>query len=197
MREEIKIRLLLNIFEEVTRKYEELIKIYEEMNEFLEYKAYHDTLTGLYNREAFEKILKTELTRAKLSKTTLALIFLDLDNFKSVNDTYGHHYGDKVLRKVGEILNSSVRKGDIVARYGGDEFILLIHSKGDLEPERIAKRIKREIEEGLQEYKISVSYGIAIYGKDGSSPEELLSVADRNMYKQKIKKKNLKNQEVF
>ena len=142
MREEIKVKLLLNIFEEVTRKYEELLKLYEEMNELLEYKASHDPLTGLYNRDALDNILKAEIMKAKLSKKVLSVIFLDLDNFKAINDSYGHQYGDEVLRKVGEILRSSVRKGDIVARYGGDEFVILLHSKTELEPEKVAERIK-------------------------------------------------------
>ncbi|WP_461829480.1 GGDEF domain-containing protein [Aquifex sp.] len=197
MREEIKVKLLLNIFEEVTRKYEELLKLYEEMNELLEYKASHDSLTGLYNREALYNILKAEVMKAKLSRKVLSVIFLDLDNFKALNDTYGHQYGDEVLKKVGEILKSSVRKGDIVARYGGDEFVIVLHSKTNLEPEKVAERIKVRIEESLRMYNISVSYGIAIFGEDGSTPEELINAADKKMYEQKQKKKNLKNQVVF
>ncbi len=196
MREEIKVRLLMNIFEEVTRKYEELLKLYEEMNELLEYKASHDSLTGLYNREALDNMLKAEIMKAKLSKGVLSIIFLDLDNFKTINDTLGHHFGDEILRKVGEILKSSVRKGDIVARYGGDEFVIVLHSKTNLEPERVAERIKVKIEESLRMYNISVSYGIAIFGKDGSTPEELIDVADKRMYKQKVEKKRLKNRAV-
>ena len=196
MREEIKVRLLLNIFEEVTRKYEELLKVYEEMNELLEYKASHDSLTGLYNREALENMLKAEIMKAKLSKGTLSIIFLDLDNFKTINDSFGHHFGDEILKQVGEILKSSVRKGDIVARYGGDEFIIVLHSKTDLEPERVAERIKQRLEETFSPYNLSVSYGIAIFGKDGSTPEELINVADKRMYKQKVEKKKLKNRAV-
>ena len=196
MREEIKVRLLLNIFEEVTRKYEELLKVYEEMNELLEYKASHDSLTGLYNREALENMLKAEIMKAKLSKGTLSIIFLDLDNFKTINDSFGHHFGDEILRQVGEILKSSVRKGDIVARYGGDEFIIVLHSKTDLEPGRVAERIKQRLEETFSSYNLSVSYGIAIFGKDGSTPEELIDVADKRMYKQKVEKKKLKNRAV-
>ena len=196
MREEIKVRLLLNIFEEVTRKYEELLKVYEEMNELLEYKASHDSLTGLYNREALENMLKAEIMKAKLSKGTLSIIFLDLDNFKTINDSFGHHFGDEILKQVGEILKSSVRKGDIVARYGGDEFIIVLHSKTDLEPERVAERIKQRLEETFSSYNLSVSYGIAIFGKDGSTPEELINVADKRMYKQKVEKKKLKNRAV-
>ncbi len=193
MREEIKVKLLLNIFEEVTRKYEELLKLYEEMNELLEYKASHDSLTGLYNREALEDILKAEMMKAKLSKDTISIIFFDLDNFKMINDSYGHNYGDEVLRKVGKILKSSVREGDIVARYGGDEFVIVLHSKTDIEPKKVANRIKVKIEESLYVYNISVSYGIAIFGKDGSTPEELINVADKRMYEQKMSKKEIKN----
>lgn len=197
MREEIKIRLLLNIFEEVTRKYEELLRVYEEMNEFLEYKASHDSLTNLYNRDALERIMKAETMKAKLSKNVLAVIFLDLDNFKIINDAYGHRYGDEILKKVSDILRENVRKGDIVARYGGDEFVILLHSKKEDEPVKVAERIKARVEEVLKLYNLSVSYGIAIYGRDGTTPEELLSTADRKMYENKLEKKKLKGQGVF
>lgn len=189
MREGIKVKLLLNIFEEVTKKYEELLRLYEQMNEFLEYQASHDPLTGLYNRAVLEKVVNAEIAKAKFSKETFSLIFIDLDNFKALNDTYGHQYGDEILKRIGEILRRNVRKNDIVARYGGDEFILLIHSKNNFEPEKVAKRIKKQVEQLLKRYNISISYGIAVYGKDGYTFEELIGTADRRMYEQKIIKK--------
>jgi len=171
MREEIKIKLLLNIFEEVTRKYEELLKNYEELNELLKYKASHDPLTGLYNREALENVLKAEVARVRLSNSVLSVIFLDVDNFKTINDTHGHQFGDEILKKIGEIIKNSVRERDIVARYGGDEFVILLHARTDLEPKIIANRIKERIEREFHPCNLSVSYGIAIAGKDGSTPE--------------------------
>ena len=167
------------------------------MNEFLEYKASHDSLTNLYNRDALERIMKAETMKAKLSKNVLAVIFLDLDNFKIINDAYGHRYGDEILKKVSDILRENVRKGDIVARYGGDEFVILLHSKKEDEPVKVAERIKARVEEVLKLYNLSVSYGIAIYGRDGTTPEELLSTADRKMYENKLEKKKLKGQGVF
>lgn len=195
MREEIKIRLLLNIFEEVTRKYEELLRMYEDLNEFLKYKASHDPLTGLYNREALENILKAQITKTELLRNTVSVIFLDIDNFKKINDTFGHQFGDEILKKIGEIIKNSVRERDIVARYGGDEFVIILHTRTDLEPKIIANRIKERIEREFHPYNLSVSYGIAVAGKDGSTHEELIKVADERMYKQKAEKK-LKSREV-
>ena len=190
MREEIKLKLLLNIIEEITRKYEELLKVYEELNKELEYKASHDPLTGLYNRISLSAFFKREAGKTDIyNHHKLALIFLDIDNFKSVNDTYGHEIGDKILREVAKIISESLRRTDLPFRFGGDEFLILASVKNSNEAVKIAERIRKRIEERFKDYGLSASFGISIYKEDGEDLDTLIDIADKRMYEMKAKKK--------
>ncbi len=163
--------------------------------ELIKFKAYHDALTGLPNRYLFNDRLILAISHAARDKSTLVVMFLDLDGFKAVNDNLGHDIGDKVLQQIGRRLELSVRKGDTVARLGGDEFILLIPQIFNSEyTHKIADKILSSFQDPLkvEEHRILVtaSIGISIYPDDGQFPEQLLQKADNAMYIAKQKGKN-------
>ncbi|MCB5560465.1 diguanylate cyclase [Anaerosalibacter bizertensis] len=155
--------------------------------------AYYDQLTGTYNRKIFIEKVEKELAIARSNKTKCILIILDLDKFKEINDTYGHYYGDEVLKISAKRIKNIIRKGDFAGRYGGDEFLIFISNiKKEPDIEIIARRIIRSLKIPIDVEGVvicpSASLGISIYPKDGLSVNELLRVADKNLYKAKIKR---------
>lgn len=158
----------------------------------LEYMAQHDQLTGLPNRELFVDRLRVALARAKRNKTFLALLFIDLDKFKSVNDTLGHAAGDHLLQLVAERLNRSVRAADTVARLGGDEFVALLEEiNGEESATFCAEKIRKVFAESFDvdqhQIVISPSIGVALYPTHGENEDQLLKHADQAMYEDKRK----------
>ena len=156
--------------------------------------GFKDPLTQLPNRRAFHRELETAIKRSARASSTIALAYIDLDHFKPINDTYGHHIGDAVLLFVAQRLISAVRVCDSVARIGGDEFVALIEeikSDEDIIPivERIVKSIKEPFLVGGQQIDISCSVGIAVYPRNGDM-EKLMICADAAMYKAKENGKN-------
>ena len=152
--------------------------------------AYHDALTSLPNRTLFEDRLRVALAQAHRSGDMLAVMFLDLDHFKIVNDTLGHGDGDKLLRSVAEDLSRLVREGDTVARVGGDEFTLLLPGIGSTRDamevaERILECLKLPRMLGGHEFQVTTSIGITVYPADGADVETLLRNADTAMYRAK------------
>jgi diguanylate cyclase (GGDEF)-like protein/PAS domain S-box-containing protein len=158
--------------------------------EMVTYHAYHDILTGLPNRILFKDRLGLAMSQCKRDKTELAVMFLDLDRFKRVNDTFGHAKGDELLQQVVTRLKQEIRGGDTLARLGGDEFTLVLPSlRGRQDAEAVAAKIldnlRKPFEIDGQPIHISVSIGIVIYPGDGDSIEELLRHADIAMYQVK------------
>jgi len=158
--------------------------------EMVTYHAYHDILTGLPNRILFKDRLGLAMSQCKRDKTELAVMFLDLDRFKRVNDTFGHAKGDELLQQVVIRLKEAIRGGDTLARLGGDEFTLVLPSlRGRQDAEAVAAKILDNLREPFQIdgqlIHISVSIGIVIYPGDGDSIEELLRHADIAMYQVK------------
>jgi diguanylate cyclase (GGDEF)-like protein/PAS domain S-box-containing protein len=152
--------------------------------------AFFDPLTALPNRTLFEDRVGRALSRAKRESYRLALLFLDLDRFKDVNDTFGHRVGDELLRQVGSRLTHLVRDDDTVARLGGDEFVVLLSEIGRPEDAgRVAENVLRSFREEfvLAEHilKIETSLGISVYPEDGSEAETLVKGADAAMYRAK------------
>lgn len=152
--------------------------------------AYHDPLTGLPNRILFQEKLSQAIQAAKASETMLGIAFLDLDSFKAVNDMMGHGLGDRFLAEAARILSRAVRTSDVVARFGGDEFILMIDhiSRREELPlimERVMEITQKPVVLDGQEFFISVSGGLAIYPQDGTDPETLIKYADTAMYSAK------------
>ncbi|WP_158253743.1 sensor domain-containing diguanylate cyclase [Chromobacterium alticapitis] len=149
--------------------------------------ANHDRLTGLANRNLFYDRLQHAISRVDRSGKRLALLFLDLDRFKPVNDTYGHVAGDRVLQLIAARIQEVVRDEDTVARIGGDEFVILMEDvESNREADKVASRLQQAIQQPYQveQHRISVgvSIGTAYYPEDGLLIDELLAVADRKMY---------------
>jgi diguanylate cyclase (GGDEF)-like protein/PAS domain S-box-containing protein len=154
--------------------------------------AFNDSLTGLANRLCFEQQYALLLDQAKANQTKLAVLLLDLDRFKLINDSYGHHAGDRVLKYVARQISSLVRTGDVVARLGGDEFEILMPDVRDADEalevaEKIVERLNEPFndKEGGREYYIAGSIGIAIYPDHGMDAETLNRHADLAMYQAK------------
>ncbi len=159
----------------------------------LHYLAHHDALTGLANRALLFDHLDNALAQAQRSDQMVALLYVDLDRFKSINDGFGHSTGDRVLRAVAERLRSSVREADTVARLGGDEFVVVLPSTTHVEePAHVAQNLIDALRpplpiDGNQELFPSVSIGIAVYPIDGEDAQTLLRNADLAMYRAKTR----------
>lgn len=158
----------------------------------LAYLAYHDTLTGLYNRKAFLEELEHTLLRAKRSEARRSILYIDLDHFKQVNDVFGHEVGDKLLVQVATRLRKIVRKDDYISRLGGDEFTVILGGLGRSRPEHVALRIQKGLSKPyfIQNIRIDFvasSIGVSTYPDDGQDAETLLKQADRAMYLAKEK----------
>jgi diguanylate cyclase (GGDEF)-like protein len=150
-----------------------------------------DFLTEVYNRRFVYRTFKKLLSKIDMSKEKLSIFVVDIDKFKSINDTYGHEMGDQVLQRISNTLLNNTRKIDVVARWGGDEFLIIIPYTDQIRAEGIIKRIERELQElsKQMETDITVSIGTAIYPTDARTLDDLIRVADKNMYKVKVTSK--------
>jgi diguanylate cyclase (GGDEF)-like protein/PAS domain S-box-containing protein len=158
--------------------------------ENIRYMAFHDILTGLPNRVSLDERLSLELARAQRNQTEVALMLLDLDNFKTINDTLGHYAGDILLQEVAVRLSSAVRKSDTIARLGGDEFIVVLPDLSEPGPaEHIARKIMEVMEVPFdikgQFMNTTLSMGIAFYPGHGTKRQRLFEAADEAMYRAK------------
>lgn len=151
-----------------------------------------DNMTGLYNARHFHHVATVEVARAARSGDPLALVMLDSDSLKQLNDLRGHQKGDDHIRRIGRVLREHLRLSDYAFRYAGDEFLLLLPSTGHHEAMAVAERIRTLIEESdnEEEMPITVSLGVAVYPAHAADAESLLSVADRAMYESKRAGKN-------
>ena len=161
--------------------------------------AYYDPLTGLPNRRAGEDILARALIRGKRYETSTAVLFIDLDGFKEINDNYGHHIGDSVLQQTGYRLVHAVRSSDTICRFGGDEFVLILPDIVDSLPgitvERILAAFTDPLIIGDLKLNLTMSIGIAVSPQDGDSVEQLLVHSDKHMYAEKRANKQIAQQE--
>ncbi len=160
-----------------------------------EYKtiAQKDLLTGLFSRNYFETVFKREAERIKRYGGLLSVVIFDLDNFKEINDTFGHSAGDKTLKEAGKIIESFSRGADIVARYGGDEFIVLLPGVGTRGPKVYAERVRKNVEEYFQAkpVKLTVSAGLCKWTLKINTAKRMVKKADRCLYYAKKKGKNI------
>jgi diguanylate cyclase (GGDEF)-like protein/PAS domain S-box-containing protein len=163
--------------------------------EQIQFQAYHDALTQLPNRRLFVERLETSLDSAKRSGSCLAVLFMDLDHFKTINDTLGHDVADAVLVEIGARLRSCVAQTEMAARHGGDEFTILLPELDQADEatavaKRILERVLAPVVIGSASIEVSASIGIAVYPDDGADIETLLRNADDAMYRAKIAGRN-------
>ena len=181
-REVGKERIILLAIEDITER-----KKYEEK---IQQMAFYDSLTGLPNRKLFSDRLGIVLAQAKRNKKKVGIVMLDLDNFKDVNDTLGHDVGDTLLKAVAERLSVTLRKSDTVARFGGDEFVLIFPDMEVIEEaiqvvQKIIDRFHKPFLIDTHQLVVTTSIGIAVYPNDGMDEEILLKNADIAMYQAK------------
>lgn len=155
----------------------------------LQFNAATDPLTGLYNRRLFEEQIDKELNRAQRYSQNLALVILDLHQFKEVNDRYGHPRGDALLKTVASTLKQSLRTSDYAFRFGGDEFATLLVQSDMEQASTLARRIRANFAASIEPMQMTtqsgLDYGIAIYPQDGAQREVLVRVADERLYEMK------------
>ncbi len=184
-------------------KIEELLKesgiIFSNLMDFLEAReiALKDDVTGLYNMRSFQLLVGAEFEEADRKKYPVSALFMDIDNFKKVNDTYGHLVGSKILKEVAEILRHNLRKGELIFRFGGDEFVVILPATHLDQAKRIGERIRVSVGSHLFQARerggihITLSIGVASYPDQTKSFNELLKVADEAMYHGKRATKNV------
>ena len=186
------IRSILAVMVMVVGSSKALNKTLEE----LEFHSIHDPLTGLYNRRHFDEMLHYEFGRSERHQHQFSVIYIDSDDFKRINDSYGHPCGDQVLVQTGEIMRDLTRKGDLVVRMGGDEFAILLPETPAEGAQALAESLRRRISnhrfiapDGTP-FQTSVSLGFATYPKDGRNAKELLAACDMALYQAKEGGKN-------
>lgn len=161
------------------------------INKLLEKQATTDALTGMYNRMKFDKSLTIEIARAIRYNSPLSLIIFDIDHFKKINDTYGHSAGDNVLKRLAKLIETNIRETDILARWGGEEFVILTPGLILAETLKLAEKLRRKVEEFEFEkpQKITVSFGVSVF-RNGDSSTVLLNRADDALYRVKRSGRN-------
>jgi diguanylate cyclase (GGDEF)-like protein len=172
----------------VSRTFNEMASALKRDRDILRNLSIHDQLTGLLNRKEFQRLLDLEIARSQRHGRVLALLMIDVDFFKSVNDRYGHPAGDIVLRSVADRLFTALRPNDVVARYGGEEFIVMLPETDGAGAVTIAERLcthvrgtPMDIAQGIQPV-VTVSAGIAVYPADADAAEALIAAADQALY---------------
>jgi diguanylate cyclase (GGDEF)-like protein len=178
------------MLDELQNSHQQLVSARER----LQYEATHDALTGAWNHAAALELLDRELARCSREETNVAVILLDADYFKSINDRFGHQTGDAVLQNITAVMGKNLRSSDVLARYGGEEFLIIAPNCTITEAEGLATRVltnleKSVIQVGEHKIQVTVTAGVAAAGASFSS-EDLISVADRAMYRAKEKGRN-------
>lgn len=163
----------------------------EEKIRQVEHIATHDALTGVFNRGMFEQLLDIEIKRAKRYGHPLSVILADIDHFKRINDRYGHSMGDQVLEKVASHFTGHIREGDALARWGGEEFAIILPNTNTAKGIEMAERLRLEVEASdmIPELTITCSFGVTTF-KRSDSPQTLFSRMDKALYKAKELNRN-------
>lgn len=168
------------------KRFTELMSMMEESISMLYEAAIHDEKTGLYNNKFFETVLDMEMEKAKRGKQKLSMMIIDIDFFKKINDIYGHIKADEILKRLADVLKSQARKSDIVARFGGEEFIILLPETSLEKAKRFSSRLRSKIksDEILKKYNVTVSGGLTEYKKKDTK-SKFKKRADKALYKAK------------
>ena len=166
---------------------------FKEKSNILEYQASHDKLTGLFNRNKFDEIFAKEIKRTKRYKNELSVIIFDIDNFKMVNDTYGHQIGDEVLKEISKIALDNVREQDITTRWGGEEFFILLPQTNLSGAVIVANKIRISTQNHIfteKSLKITASFGVAQFCIENDDEKTIITRADELLYEAKRSGKN-------
>ncbi|MFB4471721.1 GGDEF domain-containing protein [Oceanobacillus caeni] len=161
------------------------------------YLSYHDPLTGVYNRRYAYIFFEKQFKRAKRKNERIGILNIDIDDFKVINDSYGHNYGDFILQELCNLIMRNIRKEDILVRWGGDEFIVLLYNMDCTSAQNLMNQINESIKAELNNCQesnkpdMTLSIGHSIYPEDGQTISKLLSIADKRMYKIKSKTKEV------
>ena len=177
----------LSVLREQQRQKRDLEREQARLLEQLKMLAERDYLTGLLNRRAIESDALRLIAKTEREGKTLTLLLVDIDHFKAINDTYGHDVGDVVLQKIARIFDSGIRPGDVVSRFGGEEFLILLDGAGEVDAMAIAERLRRNIEKIVidqhPDMNITASFGVALHPAGcGLSWNNLVQTADRRLY---------------
>lgn len=162
----------------------------EEKNKLLSKQAITDGLTKLNNYRALNERLEKEINHSKQNNTPLSIALFDIDNFKKINDTKGHKYGDEILIKIGELLKNNVRDTDFVGRYGGEEFLTIYPNTSLKEAKLISEQIRYSIEEYFKNKEIGITVSGGVFEYKGNSLQNFINSADINLYEAKRQGKN-------
>lgn len=155
----------------------------------LEHETFTDPLTGVFNRRFMDKRLVEEVSKARRYEFELAVLMLDLDHFKEINDVHGHQVGDQMLKEIGDLVGLELRDSDVLARYGGEEFLVIAPNTAPTDAKFLAERLRGRIEahqsipeQGNLKLQVTVSIGVANFGDDIIDQESLIRIADKNLY---------------
>jgi diguanylate cyclase (GGDEF)-like protein len=181
------------LFETVDRENEhEIRNITNDINSIL----LKDSFTNLYNRRYMNKMLPVEIARSNESNQYLTIVMVDIDDFKSINDTYGHYVGDLVIKKFSDVMIESIRnETDWIARYGGDEFLICLHNVNDKQAGKIVERIRKEVENMTVKaddilIKVTASFGLVTIKDTTLESDDLIKLADSKLYEAKKQGRN-------
>ncbi|MBA7634505.1 Response regulator PleD [subsurface metagenome] len=168
------------------KRFTELMSMMDESISTLYEVATHDEKTGLYNNKFFENMLDMEIEKAKRGQEKLSLFIIDIDFFKKINDTYGHMKADQLLERLAQVLMKQIRKSDIAARFGGEEFFVLLPETNLEKAKKLTARLKRAIKSDtmLKKHKVTVSGGITQF-KKRDTKKKLKERVDKALYKAK------------
>lgn len=184
----VELRLLSEYFNQ-------LLATVQEYNRQMEELSIRDPLTGLYNRRKFQEFMQYEIIRATRHGHVFSVIMIDLDNFKYINDTFGHPIGDMVLKELGAMINDGLRKGDVLARIGGDEFAIILPETGAANGLQVANKLHqalagKEFELPVGKIRSTASFSLVSFPEDGRTEEEIYAAMDVVLYKAKTHGKN-------
>ncbi|UCF70092.1 MAG: GGDEF domain-containing protein [candidate division WOR-3 bacterium] len=174
-------------------EFEEIEKFVRKSRKRLATLVHADKLTGLYNRQYFDRIAPQEIKKAKAARRQLSVLFIDLDHFKDINDQHGHRVGDEVLRAIAWLIQKACRKTDLVARYGGEEIVVVLPNTNGRDAGKIAEEIRGIIEsqsKGRLNIPVTVSIGFATFPGDGKDLSSILDHADKALYQAKASGRN-------